>query len=467
MNTLWSFFGKGSQAKHDRHEDMPSGTRDGFPVPNSTLPYWRSDLHPIDSYCSSEKLPSECDIAIIGAGMTGVSTAYHLSRLHTPDDSGSKPSIVVLDAREVCSGATGRNGGHSKVQAFTMGKMIKKFGVDAANEFAAFVSAQKYLMKDAVDREELTCEFEMRRSYDVFVDEEEARQAQELYRTAIQEGQDWVRDFDYVESWLVEHVTSIKGAKAALSMPAASLWPYHFVAQLICGMVNNRAATLYTHTPVQSTEFCDDSTTILHTPKGAMRAKKVVFATNAYTPAICPLYKNEIVPYKGTACHIAPVKPVSPHLNNTYNIYHDHPADQATRVDYLNPRPDGGIVVGGAKYLFESDKDSWYNNTDDSTLLPKVRPYFDTYMQSNFKGWENSKAKVTHLWTGIQGETKDGFPFVGRVPGKENWFVAAGFNGGGMTFIFSCTEGLAKMVEGKTYEETGLPKMFDAARMGS
>jgi hypothetical protein len=87
-----------------------------------------------------------------------------------------------------------------------MGKTIKKFGVDAANEFAAFVSAQKYLMKDAVDREELTCEFEMRRSYDVFVDQEEARAAEELYRTATKEGQAWVRDFDFVESRIAEQV---------------------------------------------------------------------------------------------------------------------------------------------------------------------------------------------------------------------------------------------------------------------
>ncbi|THY75410.1 hypothetical protein D6C87_07409 [Aureobasidium pullulans] len=74
-------------------------------------------------------------------------------------------------------------------------------------------------------------------------------------------------------------------------------------------------------------------------------------------------------------------------------------------------------------------------------------------MQDNFHGWEDSNAKITHLWTGIQGETKDGKPFVGKVPGKENWYIAAGFNGGGMSFYFSCAEGLAGIVEGKTFEE--------------
>ncbi|CAD0092008.1 unnamed protein product, partial [Aureobasidium vineae] len=453
MNTLWSLFGKGSQVKQAQNGDIQPETGDGFPVPNHTLSYWRSELHPIDSYCSSEQLPSECDIAIIGAGMTGVSTAYHLSRLYAANNLEKKPSIVILDAREVCSGATGRNG----VQAFTMRKVMKERGLDAANELAAFVSAQKYQMKDAVDREGLNCEFEMRRSYDVFIDKGEAIQAEHLYRTATKEGYQWARDLDFVGP---EHAE-----QSAISMPACSLWPYKFVTQLLSRLVDSGVVTLFTNTPVLSIDSSDALSTLLHTPHGCLTTKRLIFATNAYTPAICPSYKNEIVPYKGTACHIVPDKPVSPHLSHTYNISYDHPADQATRVDYLNPRPDSGIVVGGAKFLFDADKDCWHDTTDDSTLLPNVRPYFATYMQSNFKGWERSNAKTTHLWTGIQGETRDGFPFVGKIPGKENWFVAAGFNGGGMSFIFSCSEALAKMVDGKTYEETELPKMFDSGRM--
>jgi glycine/D-amino acid oxidase-like deaminating enzyme len=260
-------------------------------------------------------------------------------------------------------------------------------------------------------------------------------------------------------------VTSIKGAKAAISVPVCSLWPYKFVTQLLSKLVDSGAVTLFTHTPVLSITAFNPSVTFLHTAHGNLATKKLIFATNAYTPAICPAYKNNIIPYKGEACHIAPSKPISPHLSYTYNIYYEHPTDEATRVDYLNPRPDSGIVVGGGKYCYISNKPLWYNNTDDSILIPHVHSYFTSYMQRNFKGWEASKAAITHLWTGIQGETADGFPFVGKVPGKENWYVAAGFNGGGMTFIFSCAEGLAKMVEGKTYEETGLPKMLDAARM--
>lgn len=77
-----------------------------LPVANYTVPYWRTQLHAIDEYRSSEALPTACDIAIIGAGMAGVTTAYHLCE----QTKGREPSIVMLEARQVCSGATGRNG---------------------------------------------------------------------------------------------------------------------------------------------------------------------------------------------------------------------------------------------------------------------------------------------------------------------------------------------------------------------
>ena len=83
-----------------------------YPVPNSTTSFWRSSLHALDSHRSTDKLPQEADIIIIGAGYAGASVAHHLLK----NDSFAKkePSIVILEAREACSGATGRNGGHLK-----------------------------------------------------------------------------------------------------------------------------------------------------------------------------------------------------------------------------------------------------------------------------------------------------------------------------------------------------------------
>lgn len=80
-----------------------------LPVPNSTEPFWRTQLHPLDNHRSTPELPAKVDIAIIGSGYAGASVVYHI--LKTCKDTGAAPpSIAILEAREACSGATGRNG---------------------------------------------------------------------------------------------------------------------------------------------------------------------------------------------------------------------------------------------------------------------------------------------------------------------------------------------------------------------
>lgn len=174
----------------------------------------------------------------------------------------------------------------------------------------------------------------------------------------------------------------------------------------------------------------------------------------ALTTSICLLSLD-----RGTACHITPTNgPVFPRLSTTYNIKYA----PGGRVDYLNPRPDGGIVVGGGKWTFEHDRELWYNNWDDSKLLPEVKPHFDGYMQRNFKGWEHSGAVVDHLWTGIMAYTADELPLVGEIPGAARRYVVAGFNGGGMDKIFLSARGIAKMVvDGVSFKDSGVPALFE------
>ena len=79
-----------------------------LPVANSTKPFWRSSPHDLDDHRSTAELPKQADIVVVGAGYAGASIAHHL--LNKTKDESSQPSIVILEAREACSGATGRNG---------------------------------------------------------------------------------------------------------------------------------------------------------------------------------------------------------------------------------------------------------------------------------------------------------------------------------------------------------------------
>lgn len=80
-----------------------------LPVENPTLPFWLTERSALDEIRSTPDLPTEADIVIIGAGYSGVSLAYHLLTASAAKSS-PLPSITILEARTICSGATGRNG---------------------------------------------------------------------------------------------------------------------------------------------------------------------------------------------------------------------------------------------------------------------------------------------------------------------------------------------------------------------
>lgn len=62
------------------------------------------------------------------------------------------------------------------------------------------------------------------------------------------------------------------------------------------------------------------------------------------------------------------------------------------------------------------------------------------------------------------GLTPDGFPHVGEVPGKQNQYILAGFNGGGNAHAYLCAKGVAKMaLEDIPLSQTGvgIPELFE------
>ncbi|KAL2842786.1 FAD dependent oxidoreductase [Aspergillus pseudoustus] len=457
------------------------------PVPNPTPSYWLSDPHWLDSHRSTPELPSESDIVIIGTGIAGASTAYNLIETFKKIDSNAaaqpqtnphpqpqpqtKPqrSILLLEARTVCSGATGRNGGHIKKLPSTIPELIQTHGTAVAGEIVKFVRENIFAVKDVIEKEGIEAEAELRRSFDVCLDADDADTVGEVFEELRRGGFPTMEEVGCLKGKFVERITSIHGAKTALSTPILSLWPYKFVTQLLERVLRTGNANLQTNTPVTSIETIPADTNnadgeqenyIIKTPRGDIKTRTLILATNGYTAGLLPQYRNVITPAKATASHIAvpPNRdPAPPYLSNTYNIRYT-----VRRVDYLNPRPDGGIVVGGGKWTYQDDRELWYDVFDDSTLVEPARGYFDGLMQRNFRGWEQSGALTESVWTGIQGLTKDGMPHVGRVPGTSGQYILAGYNGGGMALAFLAARAVARMVgEGVAFAETGVPKCME------
>ncbi|KAF1968522.1 DAO-domain-containing protein [Bimuria novae-zelandiae CBS 107.79] len=428
----------GTSLRYSKTDNVPSNSTAQLPSRPQSNPipsFWTSQPQPLDDHRSTPTLPPSASIVIIGGGFSGIATAYHL--LNTPNP----PSIVLLEARKICSGATAM------------------YGLSAAAELASFEAVNVYAVKELVEKEGLReeCEFQVTRAVDVYLDEAHARQTEEAYRELMGCGGVDMRDIAFVSRKDAEKVSGVKGAHCAFSFTAAHLWPLKFIHGLLRQLLT-KGPNVQANTPVTSISPAPDAhgNWTVHTPRGSISTPKVIYATNAYTCALLPSYARAITPIRGFCSHIAaPRGSPAPHLVNTY----------ARSYDYLIPRTDGSIVVGGARQRFWHAPEHWFGTVRDDKVIDEAVSYFDGYMQRHFRGWEDSGAKTENVWTGILGYSADYMPHVGCVPGKPGQFVIAAFNGHGMPQILLSTKGLAKMVgKGVPFEETGMPRIFKTTK---
>lgn len=166
----------------------PGSSVEPFPVADAVPSYWRKQVGPIDNHRSTEHLPTQVDVVIVGAGYAGASIVHHIVEECVRRDR-PLPSILILEAREACSGATGRNGtyhmpsriqfniaradsgnlgGHLKPDPLSRAaSVLETHGKAVAEHVATFESRQVDAIKELVQRENCDCDFEETRVTDV------------------------------------------------------------------------------------------------------------------------------------------------------------------------------------------------------------------------------------------------------------------------------------------------------------
>ncbi|KZF25880.1 FAD dependent oxidoreductase [Xylona heveae TC161] len=429
---------------------------DFFPHPEPTQSYWLTHEDDLANHRTTEELPQEADYVVIGSGYAGTTSAYYLLK-----DEKFRPSTVILEARSACSGATARNGGHLKPDCYlSFWTYAKMFGPRTAAQLINHEIKHLKEIKKLVEEENIDCDFHLTRAIDVFLDERVSVPTIQAYREMVKAG---YLDTSDIEFWAnpkeAEQVSGMKDALCAFSFTAGHIWPYKFIMHLLRRAVE-WGANLQTNTPVTTLSEKPDAEGrwTVTTPRGTIRAKNVVIATNAYTAGIMPEFKDKIVPVRGIAAHIAvPEGQRPPHLNNSYAVRFG-----PKQYDYMVVRADGSVVVGGAKQKVLLSDSNWENVTDDSKLIEGADEYFDGYMQRHFNGWEDSGATTTKIWTGIMGYSKDFMPFLGRMPGKRGIWLNTGFTGHGMPRILLSSVALAGLMKGEVDDlsHTDIPWPF-------
>ena len=172
-------------------------TKNGLlPVDKSLDSIWFTEKHELNDHRSTVELPEESDVVIIGAGYAGIATAYNLVK--DEDVKAPKPSsVLVLEARAVCSGATGRNGGHLRPRMYGSG-YLERCGIEGGRELAEFEVAHLQAIKQLITREKIDCDFTLTRSCDVWTNQAEADKMKALYETMVGHRFKYMEDVDFV-----------------------------------------------------------------------------------------------------------------------------------------------------------------------------------------------------------------------------------------------------------------------------
>lgn len=378
----------------------------------------------------------DVDVAIVGAGYTGLWTAYYLQR-QNPD-----LTIAILEAEVAGYGASGRNGGWCSAYFPTeIDKLGREFGRDAARAMQDAMHDTVTEVENVVREEKIDCDWQ-RGGTLMFA------------RTPLQ----WHRAQEYIQHWrdwdygpehysLLNADESKERANASNTFGAtytphvAAINPAKLVRRL-AQIVEERGATIYEHSPV--TRIAPG---VAETENGVVRARYVVRATEGYTKTIAGA-KREIAPIYSLMIATEPLgadvwEQIGLQERETFG-------DWRNLIIYGQRTADNRFAFGGrgAPYHFGSSIKDDYDKHEKvhSSLLGVLAEIFPAA----------ANATVTHSWGGPLGVARDWMASAG-LDHETGLAWAGGYVGDGVGTTNLAGRTLADLITHQDTAITSLP----------
>jgi glycine/D-amino acid oxidase-like deaminating enzyme len=350
------------------------------------------------------------DVAIVGGGVTGCACALRLA--------GAGKRVRLFEAREIAGGASGRNGGFALrggAPAYDVAR--RELGAERARAF--WVLTERYL-----DRLEQLAGDAFRRtgSLRLAADADERTELEAEYEALHRDG--------FAVEWRDQLPEPLAGQfeGAIFHPPDGSLQPARWVRRL-AGLAVEGGADLREHERVESLDALD--------------ADQVVLATDGYTYGLVPELDAVIKPTRGQVLVTEPLErrlfPCPHYARHGY--------------DYWQQTKEGRLVLGGFR-----DKAADHEYTAEESTTPLIQGHLEKFA-ADLLGEE---PRIDHRWAGIFGTTSDRLPLVGRLPGSDRVWVAAGYSGHGNVLGLACGELVAGAILGDPAPEL---ELFDPARL--
>ena len=356
------------------------------------------------------------DVCVIGGGLTGVNTALELAERGL--------SVVLLEARRIGWGASGRNGG----------QLIRGIGHDVSG-FARHVGQDgvRYLKQAGIDSVELVAERIAR--YGIACDLrwgfcELANTTAQF--AAFKEEQDDLAALGYRhETRLVsagqlnEIVASDQYAGGLVDMGSGHLHPLDLV-QGEARAAHSLGVRIFEQSPVLRIEHGPRLT--LHTARGKVRASSLVLGCNAHLDELEPRLSGKVLP---AGSYVVATEPLPEALASSLIPQNMALCDQKVGLDYYRLTADRRLLFCGACHSSGRDpKDI------GAYMRPKVLKVFP----------QLANVRIDYQWGGMIGITANRFPQVGRLNQHPNVYYAQGYSGHGLNVTHWTAKLLAESI---------------------
>jgi len=381
---------------------------------------------------------TDVDVAILGAGYTGLWTAYYLLE-HEPT-----LKIAILEAEIAGFGASGRNGAWC-TSGFPLGltSLAKRYGRDAA-------LAVQHAMWDAVDevgaraeQEGIDIEWRKGGSLRLARGRHQVPNIEKSWETYETFG--LTDDFQKLDQQQTAERINVTGTLGSIYTPhTATIQPGKLVRG-IARAVEKRGATIYEQTRV--TDFTTGAWPALHTETGHVRAKVLVIAGEAFISQL-PKTRRAVLPAYSLITLTEPISDAD--WQQIGWEAHECVSSMSFMVNYLSRTTDGRIMFGGrgAPYHFGSAIRDEYDRHGPTHHM----------LQNNVREWFPmlKDVKFTHSWGGALGWSRDYMPTM-RFDPRENVAMAGAYTGTGVATSNLSGRVLADQILGRDTDLAHLP----------
>jgi glycine/D-amino acid oxidase-like deaminating enzyme len=340
------------------------------------------------------------DVAIVGAGYTGLSTALHLA------ERGR--SVVVLEAVEIGYGAAGRSTGLVNAGLWVMPAALKEtLGEVYGGRLLDLLRDSPRTVFDIIDKHSIPCELTRVGTIHCGWGETGAAEIRERARQ-------WQAVGAPVRVLEAEETRAKTGTSAypasLLDLRAGTIQPLAYVRGLGHAAIAT-GARVFTGSPVERIAR-EGSAWHLATPGGSVRAKWVLLSTDAYTSHIMPELRRQqvVLPF----FHIA-TTPLRDNVRRTILPEGQGAWDTRTVLSAFRTDAAGRLIVGSVGAL-------------RGTGIAVHRGWAQRHVRTLFP--QLGEVAFEHEWYGRIGMTNDHLPRL-HTP-AENMIALAGYNGRGI-----------------------------------